>query len=206
MGLLNVKVKLELENQLIEGTFRGLIQASTTDILLLGNKKSSLLLLFSDVKVLEITIKHTDSLTSFGHSNSNKSVSTMLLNKKRILTELYEPLSKQEAYTILLGIYSKYRGSKITIDTEKFDNIAGGFQYGIEENGDIVLPFEDDDVSIHYAGANQLDAGQYIKRNQVDLKPKITKDGISNFLNKVLEGHNYERNYWERGYSGQLIT
>jgi hypothetical protein len=207
VGLLNVKVKLELENQLIEGTFRGLVQASSADILLLGNKKSSLLLLFSDAKILSITIKHTDGLTSFGHSESNKSITTMLLNKKRILTERYEPVTKQEAYSILTKICSKYKGSKATIDTEKFGAIAGGFQYSIEENGNIVIPFKlDKDTNEHYAGADYVDANSYIRRNQTTSEPKIIKDGMSDFLSKVLEGHSYERDYWEIGYSGQLIN
>lgn len=207
MALHNIKIKLELENQIIEGTFRGLIQASTADILLLGNKKSSLLLLFSDTKILSITIKHTDSLSNFGHSESNKSIATVFLNKERILTEIYRPLNKQEAYSILTGIYSKYKGSKITIDTEGFDNIAAGFQYSIEESGDIVIPFKvDKDVDTQYTKADYVNANQYIKRNRVNLEPKITKDGMADFMSKVLGGHSYERNYWETGYSGQLIN
>ena len=206
MGLQNVTIKLKLENQLIEGTFRGLIQASTVDILLLGNKKSSLLLLFTEADIQSITIKHTDQLSSFGHSASNKCISTMVLNKERILTEVYEPLNKQEAYSILTAIYAKYRGSKVTINTENFDNIAAGYQYNIEEEeGNHILPFEIDRTS-NNINANYIDANQYIKQNRVSLTPKLIKEGTAEFMNKILGGHKYERDYWESGYSGQLTN
>jgi hypothetical protein len=192
VGLQNVTIKLKLENQFIEGTFRGLIQASAADILLLGNKKSSLLLLFTETDIQSITIKHTDCLSSFGHSASKKSIYTIVLNRQKILTEVYEPLNKQEAYSILTGIYAKYRGSKITLNTENFDNIYSGYQYSIvEEEGDHVIPFEID---------------RYIKQNRAPLKPKVIKDGTSNFMTKILGGHKYERNYREIGYSGQLTN
>lgn len=205
MGLQNVTIKLELENQLIEGTFRGLIQASASDILLLGNKKSSLLLLFAEADIKSITIKHTDQLSSFGHSASNKSISTMLLNKKRILTEIYEPLNKQEAYSILTAIYAKYRGTKITINTENFDNVAAGYQYNIvEEEGNHVLPFEVDRTH-NNINANHIDANNYISHHRVNTEPKLIKEGTSDFMTKILGGHKYERNYRESGYSGQLV-
>lgn len=207
MALHNVKIKLELENQIIEGTFRGILQASSTDVLLLGNKKSSLLLLFSDTKILSITINHTDSLTSFGHKESYKSISTILLNKEKILTETYEPLNKQEAYSILTGIYSKYKGSKTTINTEDFDNIAAELQYNIKEDSNMVIPFEiDKDTDTYCARTNYVSANQYIRQNQAVSEPKITKDGMSDFMSKILEGHSYKRNYREAGYSGQLTS
>jgi hypothetical protein len=206
VGLQNVTIKLKLENQLIEGTFRGLIQASAADILLLGNKKSSLLLLFTEADIQSITIKHTDQLSSFGRSESNKSMSAVLLNKERILTEIYEPLNKQEAYSILTAIYAKYRGSKTTLNTEDFDNIANGYQYSIqEEEGDHVLPFEIDRAS-NNVNANYINANQYIKQNRVSSTPKLIKDGTSDFMTKILGGHKYERNYRETGYSGQLTN
>lgn len=206
MGLQNVTIKLKLENQSIEGTFRGLLQASVTDILLLGNKKSSLLLLLDETDIQSITIKHTDSLSSFGHNASKKSMSTILLNKQQVLTEIYEPLNKQEAYSILTGIYAKYRGSKTTINTENFDNIASGYQYSIkEEEGNHILPFTVDKTS-NNVNINHISANHYIKQARVSSEPKIIKEGTTGFMNKILGGHKYERNYWESGYFGQLTN
>jgi hypothetical protein len=213
VGLQNVTIKLKLENQFIEGTFRGLIQSSTVDILLLGNKKSSLLLLFTETDIQSIIIKHTDGLSSFGHSTSKKSISTILLNKQKILTEVYEPLNKQEAYSILTGIYAKYRGSKVTINTENFDNVSTGYQYSIiEEEGNHVIPFEIDrtgsniiDRTNNNVNANYINANQYINKNRANLKPRVITEGTLDFMTKILGGHKYERNYWESGYSGQLV-
>ena len=201
MGLHNVTIKLKIENQTIEGTFRGLIQASAVDILLLGNKKSSLLLLLTETDIQSITIRHTDGLSGFGHSESNKSISTMLFNKEKITKEVYYPSNRQEAYSILMAIYAKYRGSKITLDTENFDNISAGYQYSIiEKDGNNVIPFSS------IVSTNQVSTNQHIEQNKEirSQKPKIIKEGTSDFMAKILEGHRYERNYWELGYSGQL--
>lgn len=199
MGLLNVKIKLKLKNQTIEGTFRGLIQASAVDILLLGNKRSSLLLLFSEANIESISIKHTDALSSFGYSGSQKSISSHTINKQETLTEVYEPYNKQEAYSILMNIYSKYKGTQATINTENFNNITAELQYSIKEENNNTVLLE------NYNANNYVSTNQYTKKHNINLEPKIIKEGMDDFMNKVLGGHKYKRNYWKSGYSGQLV-
>lgn len=203
--LKNTRIKLNLDEQIIEGTFRGIIAASNTDILLLGNKKSSLLLSLADVEIKSILLVHTDQISNFGDGLSNKSVSTYFLDKERIVTEIYEPFTKQQAFSILTSIYTKYRGSKPTINTEEFKSIYGGFQYKIENTG------ISNSKHTTYVRNNEPTTScmynQHITNQHKDLKPKLTKnEGITEYLNKVIGGHKYERNYWEQGYSGQLTN
>ena len=194
MALKNVRIELTLDNQYIEGTFRGMVAASNVDILLLGNKKSSLLLSFNDVSVKKIIFVHTDQAASFG--NGYKAIATHFLNKEKIITEIYEPQSRQQAFSILISIYSKYKGSKPTIDTEGFDNVVGELQYSIK-SGDISYSTN------NYEPITHIEAEQP-KEQYIESKPKITKIGISEFMNKVLKGYKHKRTYLEQGYSGQL--
>ena len=198
-----IKILLTLGDQTIEGTLRGLISASNTDILLLGNKKSSILLSFADADIKTISIEHTGEVTSFGGNTSNKSIVTVLEKKTntKIKTEIYTPRSRQEAYTIITSICTKYTGSKPTINTENFSNIKDGLQYRIENNDN--TPTITKEVPVYTEAGNGLYTNKH--HNYRNSKPKkIIDEGIVEFMNKVLEGHTYKRNHQEQGYFEQL--
>ena len=209
MVLKSIIVQLTTDNQEIRSSFRALVSSAGIDVLILGNKKSSMLFKLAKITIESITIKHIGNPYEFDITSKNKTMYYTMVAGEKILIETFKPENKKQAYFILTALYIQYKNKKSIIDTESFC---------VTEHcviKDLVHPKETSKCEVYehpaciksnYASTKPVNRTCFFKK---DVEPTLhSSTSMAEFLNEISEGREYERkqNYWKQGYSGQLIN
>jgi len=206
MLLKSIAVQLTTDNQEIRGSFRALVSSTGVDVLILGSKKSSMLFKLAKVTIESITIRHVGNPYEFDVTPKNRTMAYSMIAGEKILVETFRPESKKQAYFILTALYIKYKNDKSIVDTEQFcvteHCVANNLAHPKETQGCKVYEHPACSNTNHTYNVNK----SYLRKK--DVEPKLHGNtSMTEFLNEISEGRNYERkqNYWKQGYSGQLI-
>jgi len=212
MVLKSITVQLTTDNQEVRGNFRALVSSTGTNVLMLGSNKSSILFKLDKITIESITIKHVGNPYSFDITPKNKTIAYKMVAGEKILIETFKPKNKQQAYFILTALYIKYKNKKSIIDTESFcitePYVINNLAYPKEKPKCKVYkcPCYKSDYISDSTPIKTTDRLNFYKK---DVEPKLHSNAnMTEFLNKISEGRNYEReqNYWKQGYSKQLIN
>lgn len=208
-SLKSIVVHLTIDDQEISGSFRAIVSSTGTDVLILGDKNSSIFFKLIDVKINRIVIRHVGQVFNFGLPNEDKTVSVVLTEGEKLLLEIYRPKTLQQAQSILTALYLEYKNPQSLIDTESFPvktpyTIATLGKSASKSKSPVTLPISS--VPAWRCGAYERpNSASVFKR---DTEPKLHKsNNITTFLNKILEGcaDGQKHNNRKQGYSGQLI-
>jgi hypothetical protein len=227
----SITVDVISESNKITGLFRSMLSVGSREVLVIGNKKTSLFLTLYDITIKKIVLRHTENILSRQLMGppfnieipiSNIHVSIGVQNGERILNEEYIITKKQQAYAMLTFLYQKYAASdtqytSASIDTDIFDikvpyTIVSTDEEHITGSYDTEQQSETKHVQTTTALSpvcNNVRERTYIpgvstyyKRH--DIPSLISSEDMKTFLNKILGGHKYDRNYRKQGYTGQL--
>lgn len=180
-------VKLFTEDKEVKGSFRGLVTAHGKDIIVLGNKKSSILFCMADIDVTEVYIEEILELSG------------------QVTSEYHTPKTKQAAYSMLMRLYAEYRIGRV-IDTEEFETEAAYISkytdramtntkspiWGHEDS--TWPPWEDEDLP----KPPKKDVPTVVE-------PMVTKsEKMTDYLNKILKDGVVKQGNWKQKYKGQM--
>ena len=212
----------------IMGLFRALLTIGNREILVIGNKKNSLFFTLFDIEIKRILVRHTDQLISrqilgqrFEIPAENIDTAINLVKTERVLTEEYTITEKQQAYSLLVFLYTKYletngKSTCPSIDTDCYD-IKTPYSVMDSDEEYMSKKFEQPPIlgCVPNTSCRAL-SPLYNNNNNKSYIPAVSgfykkadpaliaSDDMKTFLNRVLEGHRYERGHRKQEYSGQL--
>lgn len=214
----SITVKLVTEGQEIEGMFRAIIAITdkkdgyNKDVLILGNSVSSILITLSDVKIKSIKMVYSNGENIKQLDTHNGTACSIVTDNHGITTRSYYLSNRQQAYSILTRLYAEYKNDSSTIITK---NCYLGAPYIISEtetdNIFGLQRYNNNTEHIEHAETStwkQHNTVPYFRKEisyKKVLKPRINKsDKMTDFLNRILEGHFNGRDNRKQKYSGQL--
>ena len=207
MSLKNITVELTANNQKIRGNFRALVCSSGLDVLILGNKKSSLLLNIDNIVIKSITIKHTGDTHAFSTIPKNETLSYInQLGQEKTVIETFEPKNKKQAYFLLTSLYIKYKNETSIIESDPL-TVKDPYIITDLDGSNKTIVYNSQELVKHSHIVTKPDSKTYIYKR--DTEPNLhSNSSMTEFLNEIAEGREYDRkqNYWKQGYSGQLIN
>ena len=211
MTLKSIVVQLTTDNQEVRGSFRAQVTAAGTDVLILGDKKSSMFFKFDNIEIKSVTIRHVGKEYDF---KTKKIKSWIKCGEEQILIETYTPENKQQAYFLLTALYIQHKNEKSIIETELFavkdhytiTNLDCPKETTSYPMSSPLNPTLNSDNRTGHVSTRTSGKTYVYKR---DLEPNLHISSVMiDFLNEIIEGRDYERkqNYWEQGYIGQLMA
>jgi len=219
--LKSITIELLSENNRIIGLFRSLLTVGSVtngfnnDVLVVGNKKSSLFFSFKDITIKEVNIRHSDRMlqkrklertsgtTKVPRSDILVSISNGNGDEK-IVNEKYIISSKKQAYSFLSFLYAKHstqatNAKNLEINSDNYDI---DIPYSIISRSEIEMDYRSkQDYKL------ETRTIPYTENIKKDINPSlINSENIMSFLDKIVRGYKYERDNWEQGYSCKLAS
>ncbi|NIA10678.1 MAG: hypothetical protein GWP10_13360 [Nitrospiraceae bacterium] len=215
MALRNIEIVLDFRKKFIEGSFRGILTVQNKDIIIIGNKKSSILFPFSESNIKSLRLQYDKA--NIQPFDETSIVAYTSLSSEGFYTRVYRPRTKQEAYSTLVNVYRMYK-TKAVIDTDKFvgATLYDGFQYKVINSNIVSNTYNKENYNRKYGVFTTPPINNSLTTycNKVEANPAITETiSKDNKNSKMIEliyeiinanPYKYRVGFTKNCYSGKL--